>query len=334
MALALITGRYWKEHRGYAWATLITSLVCVCLYLWARFASLQLPTGSHPVCFAFGVFGAAIILFEALLWLRKKLRTWRIFGSPYQWMKLHLWAGILVVPLAFLHSGFFWGGPLTISLMIVLLAVVLSGIAGLVLQQVIPGWMLGRLQFETIHSQIDRITCFLRRDAEKLIRSVSPDFEFHSMPGNVLDEEQLQNEEQGEEFVVVGVHRKQGDAMSSFRSVSVPASMRIRVAEEDPITVFAREQLDDFLSIQNYQKSPLATRDQASLRFDRLRKQSDPELSQLLTNLERICDERRDLIRQRRMHRLLHGWLLIHYPLTLVLLALLGVHIIQGLKYW
>jgi hypothetical protein len=41
----------------------------------------------------------------------------------------------------------------------------------------------------------------------------------------------------------------------------------------------------------------------------------------------------RQFDRQERLHRWLHGWLLVHLPLSIVLIVLMLVHIYTALKY-
>jgi hypothetical protein len=53
----------------------------------------------------------------------------------------------------------------------------------------------------------------------------------------------------------------------------------------------------------------------------------------VLDDLENICEEQRQLNRQIRLYNVLHGWLLVHVPLSILLLALGGVHAIMALRY-
>jgi hypothetical protein len=53
----------------------------------------------------------------------------------------------------------------------------------------------------------------------------------------------------------------------------------------------------------------------------------------VLTDLENICDEARQLLRQERLHRWLHGWLLLHIPLSLALILLGAVHAVMALRW-
>jgi hypothetical protein len=53
----------------------------------------------------------------------------------------------------------------------------------------------------------------------------------------------------------------------------------------------------------------------------------------VLADLESICEEQRQLTRQRRLYHFLHAWLLVHVPLSIALLVLGGVHAIMALRY-
>jgi hypothetical protein len=67
--------------------------------------------------------------------------------------------------------------------------------------------------------------------------------------------------------------------------------------------------------------------------FDFLRTIAPEPAHQLLKDLEDICDERRQLLIQTRMHYWLHGWLYVHVPLSMAFLALALVHAVVSLRY-
>jgi hypothetical protein len=67
--------------------------------------------------------------------------------------------------------------------------------------------------------------------------------------------------------------------------------------------------------------------------FERLRIFLAPDAHPVLGDLESICDERRQLAVQARMHLLLHAWLYLHVPLSFALLLLTIVHAIVALSY-
>ena len=53
----------------------------------------------------------------------------------------------------------------------------------------------------------------------------------------------------------------------------------------------------------------------------------------VLNDMESICEERRQLGVQVKLHHLLHGWLYIHVPLSMAFLVLTLVHAVVSLRY-
>ena len=64
-----------------------------------------------------------------------------------------------------------------------------------------------------------------------------------------------------------------------------------------------------------------------------LRAELPEALGPVLDELEDICEEQRQLNRQIRLYHWLHGWLLVHVPLSILLLILGGVHAFTALLY-
>jgi hypothetical protein len=78
----------------------------------------------------------------------------------------------------------------------------------------------------------------------------------------------------------------------------------------------------------------LANAFQAEAAFDRLRSLPDlADSAEQLTLLETLCTERRYLLNQERLHLWLHAWLLLHVPLSAVLLVVGVVHAVAALYY-
>ena len=67
--------------------------------------------------------------------------------------------------------------------------------------------------------------------------------------------------------------------------------------------------------------------------IDPLRPLVPPVFRGVLDDLESICEEQRQLTRQRRLYHVLHAWLLVHVPLSIALLVLGGVHAVMALRY-
>jgi len=67
--------------------------------------------------------------------------------------------------------------------------------------------------------------------------------------------------------------------------------------------------------------------------FESLRRLLVTPVHGVLDDLENICEEEHQLSRQIHIYRWLHGWLLVHVPLSIALLVLGGVHAVMALRY-
>ena len=67
--------------------------------------------------------------------------------------------------------------------------------------------------------------------------------------------------------------------------------------------------------------------------FQLLRRNMPVAFHEALDDLENICEEERQLSRQRRLYHWLHAWLLVHVPLSIALLLLGGIHAVMALRY-
>jgi hypothetical protein len=67
--------------------------------------------------------------------------------------------------------------------------------------------------------------------------------------------------------------------------------------------------------------------------FESMRRLLAAPVHPILEDLQNICEEEHQLIRQIRIYQWLHGWLLVHVPLSIVLLALGAVHAVMALRY-
>ncbi len=110
-------------------------------------------TGGSVAGLLFGIVGSAMMVFAALLAVRKRLPTWRI-GSAQWWLRGHLWLGTLGFVLILFHSGFGWGGLVENLLWISFGLVVVTGFAGVALQHVIPKLLTTQVPLETMVGQI------------------------------------------------------------------------------------------------------------------------------------------------------------------------------------
>jgi hypothetical protein len=78
---------------------------------------------------------------------------------------------------------------------------------------------------------------------------------------------------------------------------------------------------------------PLADPRNAAARFERVRALLPASFHATVKDLENICEEERQLRHQSRLHLVLHGWQLVHVPLSMALLALALVHVFMALRF-
>ena len=288
------------------------------------------PGGSTPVGLTLGVVGGLLILFEFLLWPRKKKRVWRI-GRVRIWMAGHIWLGLLTLPLLILHSGFVLGGPLSTVLTALLAIVVLSGVWGLGLQQFLPKRMLEEVPAETIESQIERIGTLAAAEARRLVDATCGVSEDQRHRVTTAEERREQDARRTPAFVVVGAVRSAGRVRGNVLQTSAPT---VAVPDSEPLRDFFEAEVLPFLEQGGRSGSPLLHRHRAEGMFRDLRTRLDPRAYPAVDALATACDQRRQHEHQRRMHRWLHGWLLIHLPLSIALVVLMFIHVYVAVKYW
>jgi len=92
-------------------------------------------------------------------------------------------------------------------------------------------------------------------------------------------------------------------------------------------------QMRPFLERNGSRRQPIADRTLAKAMFDQLRLQLPDHLHPAIDDLENVCEEKRELDLQTRYHRILHGWLLVHIPLSYAVLLLGAIHGVVALAY-
>jgi hypothetical protein len=303
-----------RSHRPwfvYSVAALAVAGVGYAIY---KSMSVRGPSGGSPMGLIYGSVGYALMIFAGLLGLRKKYPVWRV-GRATTWMRGHLWLGLLSFPLILFHSAFSLGaGALTRTLMVLFIVVVLSGLLGAVLQHFIPRLMTERVQMETIYEQIDSVRLQLLEEAEKIVADLRS-----ALEGDIS---------------FVGEKQRAIAASAGTRGgLTVASGLGADDNTSDIVGEFFQGELRPFLLQTSGRRSLLADQSQASVMFGQLRVQIPRNLWPKLADLESLCDEKRGLDRQRRMHHILHGWLLVHIPISYAVLALAAIHAVFALRY-
>jgi hypothetical protein len=259
----------------------------------------------------YGIVGYGMMLYAGLMGARKKVPLWRI-GRAAVWMRGHLWLGALSLPMILFHSAFYARGPLTFVLMVLLVTVFLSGVTGAMLQHFLPQRILADVPLETIYEQIPTVRDQLRAEASSILDDLcqrpgavavaaSPLETGRSVPAAAVEEE---------ERIVDLTEAEQVNLLQAYNTGILPFLRD----PESPDTI-------------------LGNAKHSAVFFEALRRQLPASTHESVSDLESICDEERQLTRQRRFYVLLHGWLLVHVPLSITLLVLGGIHALVAIHY-
>ncbi len=260
--------------------------------------------GGTPVGLAFGIVAYAIFIFGALLSLRKRFVLWPI-GSVQSWMRAHIWLTLLTIPLVLLHSGFRWGGPMTVLLVALYTVVMLSGIYGLILQHQLPAIMKERLPAENVYQQIPYVRSRLVQAAKKLhedLRSPTPS-------------------------VAVPV-------VAHATAAEEPVAFLADAPSEAALAEFLEEQVLPYLQARRGGGLRLSDQDYAEELFRFMNLSVSEGYRGRVAEMQAWCEERRLLDLQIRYHYWLHGWLFVHVPLSFLLLLLTAWHAIVTVFYY
>jgi hypothetical protein len=322
-----------RTQRGWALASLAILAISAAVYFVYSSASPQGARGGSAIGLAFGVMGFACMIFAALLGARKRVPTWRI-GRAQAWMRGHLWLGFLALPLILFHGGFHFGGTLTRVLMWLLIITVFSGVFGAALQHYIPRVMTTDVPLETIYDQIGRVRTLLREEADRAVESVCGNLGLAKSSG----EEGLRagGFTALRTMAASAVPLRTSAAVSAGASAAVAAAPEIILLSDEesaPLRRFYLSEMRPFLERPKQRGQRLADSGKASSTFAGLRTLLPTAAHASLDDLEGICDEAQQLTRQERLHHWLHGWLLLHIPLSLALILLGAVHAVMALRY-
>jgi hypothetical protein len=276
--------------------------------------------GGSPLGLTYGIVGFALMLFAGLLGARKRVRAWRV-GRAQTWMRGHLWLGILSFPLILFHGGFAFGGPLTTVLMILFIIVTASGVLGAALQHFLPTRITADVTKETI---LDKIP----PDGRSL-----PQLVYRAQQILLCEADELVGSVCGRSTVDDATTQATARGWSDQAAAAVAAPVEVDKEERERLSQFYRQEMRPFLEKPQQRHHPLASAGKAKARFEELRARLPQALHDVLEQLENICEEERQLNRQVYLHKWLHGWLLVHVPLSLALLLLGAVHAIVALRY-
>ena len=295
-----------RTHKPWAMGSATILLAAIAVYI--PYAARSVPVGGGTLPgLVYGIVGFAFMAFVTLLALRKKFPIWRI-GRTTMWMRGHLWLGALSFPLILLHAGFLWGHGLTSVMMWLFAVVYVSGFFGAWLQHTIPRRLMRDVPMETIYDEIGHVRQQLLDEADGIVADACGKLEVQiSVPAEA--------------------------AASGANALATVMRTGSGGADQGaPLREFYMKEMRPFVQAPSV-SHPLASGMTAAAMFGKLRPLVPSALEPAITDLENICEEERQLLRQSRMHGVLHAWLIVHVPLSFALMLLAVVHIVMSLKY-
>jgi hypothetical protein len=288
-----------RTHKGWLVASMAILGVSLLVYGLYAVPAANGSMGGTAAGLVFGSAGFAFMIFAALLGARKRVPVYRL-GRAQTWMRGHLWLSLLSLPMILFHSGFRFGHGLTAWLMALLIAVVASGVFGAALQHYMPRVMTREVTMETIYEEIGHVRAQLLEEAEELMKQAAGSEKKAAADG--------------------------GEADSVAPAIAV-------LDEAAPLRNFYEQELKPFLVKPDARRNALGDAAQARIAFAQLRTLLPASLHTAVEDLEGICEEERQLTRQSHLHAWLHGWLLLHIPLSLALILLGAIHAVMALRY-
>lgn len=100
----------------------------------------------------------------------------------------------------------------------------------------------------------------------------------------------------------------------------------------DIVTEFLTREVKPFL-LNPTRQGLLHSPNRTTLVFDHIRKLAPIASHAVVQDLQKIVQQRRELAKQVRLHQILHGWLLVHVPLSAILAVLTLAHAVIALRY-
>jgi hypothetical protein len=322
-----------RTQRGWALASAVIFAISAVVYVIYAANAPQGPRGGSTVGLIFGIIGFGFMIFAALLGARKRVPTWRI-GRAQAWMRGHLWLGFLALPIILFHGGFHFGGTLTRVLMWLLIVTVVSGLLGAALQHYVPRLMTTDVPLETIYDEIGNVRGLLREEADRAVEGLCGSL---GLANRSTDEMQRAGGFTAlRPIAATAAPLRTSAAVSAGASAAVAAATEIVLLSQEegaPLRRFYLEEMRTFLQKPKKRGLRLGDAAKASGAFAGLRTLLPATAHSTLADLEDICEEARQLTRQERLHQWLHGWLLVHIPLSLALILLGAIHAVMALRY-
>lgn len=322
----MLLSKNWPVGRRVAVILAATAVAAVLPYAAMRALGRWVEPSSQ-VGVLLGLVGLVIIVFEMLLMLRKRYRSWRGW-PPFLWnVRLWLWVhvvlGIAVLPVILVHGKYGLGGFLPAATMILFLGTIASGVWGLVVQQWLPQTLIDEVPDETVASQVDRVAAgYIGK--KPVVWSKEHDRDRTGEVFRLLESLTRDGAEPGEVLPVPG-----GGVAVEARSEAL-----VRGKPADELWLFCEGILVPYLEGGRASVSPLKSEYESRRRFGQLRESLPAEALPAVDRLEQLAKYRREWDTQQRVNSWLHAWIPLHVALSAAMTGLMFVHAVRALKFW
>ena len=125
------------RHRKFRWLKRAGALCLIAILAYALVDAEPRPNGGTWLGYTLGTLGAALIVWLALLGVRKRTMT-RGAWSLKAWTSAHVYLGLALIVIATLHTGFEFGWNVHTLAYALMLLVIASGLFGVVVYAVLP----------------------------------------------------------------------------------------------------------------------------------------------------------------------------------------------------
>jgi hypothetical protein len=156
------------EYARFRWfkVAVALSILAAAAYLWHD--PVPKPYGGTWLGYALGTIGALLILW--LLWYGvRKRRYASTVGTVQGWLSAHVYLGSALVVVVTLHTGFELGWNVHTLAYVLMLAVVFSGIYGVVMYLRVPGAMTENMGEDTLAGIVVRLADLDREMRERAL---------------------------------------------------------------------------------------------------------------------------------------------------------------------
>lgn len=150
------------RHRGFRWMKIATGLCVIALAAYLLTDPKPRPSGSTWLGYTLGTIGALLIVWLALLGIRKRAITegrW----SLKAWTSAHVYLGLSLIVVATLHTGFQFGWNVHTLAYALMMLVILSGLFGIWAYSTLPAALSSNREQMTQGQMIDAIRALDRQ---------------------------------------------------------------------------------------------------------------------------------------------------------------------------